>query len=755
MRARRLRRPLALCTGAAVVAAALLVDPSPAAGTGGGEPEQQVAVVTDGGIEAREVSRGELDALQDRGPGSVVTRGRTASPELATSVVDVGAPSYWGIGQRGAGQVIVVIDSGVADTFGGTLVGQACFAATQVGPILDGHCGPSRGDDQAFSRTCFDLGVCGPGDTLDPAAARPCSAPSTPRDCAHGTAVAAVAARGEPTPGVAPDAGVYAIQVFDPTGRSADFVDVLLALDHVAALADRGMDIAAVNLSLASSATFPSHCDTGPQPNSDALAFRAAFQQLAARGIATTAATGNDAKAGSTGLPACVSNVISVGASDLDGQVADFGNRAPTVELLAPGAREGNGAVVPLSIPGSPVSAWAGTSFAAPHVAGAFALLRSEFPKASVADLVAHLRTTGAPATDPATGTSYRTLQLRPPSQSLPAGALFPSSAAVAGTAWGVPGDYDGDGFDDVLAYAPGGVADRISFGGASWTPTTRAYSVGESYWPIVGNFRGSNADDILWYAPGAASDRLWVGATSRTFSSVPVTVGGSYLPLVGDYDGDGFDDIVWYAPGAAGDSVWFGGAGGFAAHPMSLSGTYRVVVGDFDGDTRDDLLFHGPGAAGDALWRGSPARGTWTKASITMGGSNALRVGDLDGDLDDDVLLYQPGPAADAIWKGGPSVGGGGPMAGFSLQAMSVNGSYAPSVGDLDGDGLDDILWYAAGSVADHIWFGRPSGPLASRTISVSGTYTPLLANLDGDAGHDIVWFQSAKPTTPVWWSH
>jgi hypothetical protein len=738
-----------------VLALALVAAPTASAG-GDGSADQQVAVVDESGsIDAREVSSTELRTLEAEGAGRVVTRGRSAAPELTLTVPKVGAPSYWGIGQRGAGQVIAVIDSGVAGTFGGTLVGQACFAATQRGSVLDGHCGPNGDVTEAFDSTCFSLGLCGAGDTLDPAAARPCAEPATPERCAHGTAVAAVAARREPTPGVAPDAGVYAIQVFDPTGVQADFVDILLALDHVADLADAGMAIAAANLSLSSTALYPTHCDVGPAPDFDAAAFRTVIQRLIDRGIPTTVATGNDSRVGSVGLPACVSNAVAVAASDLDDQMADFGNRGPTVDLVAPGAREGNGAIDPMVIPGNPVSRWAGTSFASPHVAAAFALLQSEFPKASVAQLLSHLRLTGVPAVDPATGGTYRRLLLRRPSESLPAGALFPASASVAGTPWGVVGDYDGDGFDDVLAYAPGTAGDRISYGRDSWAPAARGYVVSGSYVPIVGSFRGSGADDIVWYAPGTAADRLWTGASSRTFASSALTINGSYFPIVGDYDGDGFDDIAWYAPGPAGDSLWFGGPSGFTPRPLALNGTYRVATGDVNGDGREDLLFHGPGAASDALWLGTPTRGSWAKSSLSIGGTNVLRTGDLDGDGDDDLLLYQPGAAADAIWRGGPTVGAGGATGGFSPLAISVTGSYVPSVGDIDADGFDDILWYGAGPTTDAVWFGRPTGGLFSRTMSVSGTYTALLADLDGDGGKDIVWFQGARATTPLWWSH
>jgi hypothetical protein len=651
--------------------------------------------------------------------------------------------------------VIAVIDTGVGSGFGGDLVGQACFSATQQGSELVGHCGPDRDVAEAFDSLCFDLEICDGGDVLDPEAGRPCSEPAVPKDCAHGSAVAAVAARHEPTPGVAPDAGVYAIQVFSPTGKTADFVDILFALDHVADLADAGVDIAAANLSLSSSATYPSHCDTGSSADPDAIAFRAAIQRLEGRGIAVTVATGNDAQTGSLGLPACVSNAIAVGASDLDDDIADFGNRGPTMELVAPGTREGNGPLDRLEIPGSPVLEWAGTSFAAPHVAGAFALLQPEYPKASVHHLLGHLRGTGAPATDLDTGAVYPRLRLLPPAQGLAAGVLFPADGNVAGTARGAIGDFDGDGFGDVLAHAPGGATDRIAYGRSTWSPSLRSYAVSGSYAPIVGNFRGSSADDIVWYAAGSTADWLWTGDASRTFSTAVLVVNGTYLPLVGDYDGDGYDDIVWYGPGGSFDTAWYGGSSGFTTRSLSVAGVYRVAVGDLNGDTRDDIVFHAPGSAADALWRGTTTRGTWLKSSLTIGGTNELRTGNFDGDADYDLLLYQAGSGADSIWRGGPGVGGGGATGGFSPLTVSVNGTYRSSVADIGGDGRDDILWYAPGSTGDFLWFGQASGVPSSRALSVSGTYTPLLTDLDDDAGADIVWFQPAAPSTPVWFSH
>src|SRR5690606_3349344 len=132
---------------------------------------------------------------------SVLTRGQSVGTALAQSVPKVGATSYWDAGSRGEGQAVVVIDTGVNPAFGRTLVGQACFAASAtVGGGIEGHCGPGGGYEQAFSGLCCSLGVCS-DDVLDEPAGAPCG---TTQECAHGSAVAATAARHEVPQGVAP-----------------------------------------------------------------------------------------------------------------------------------------------------------------------------------------------------------------------------------------------------------------------------------------------------------------------------------------------------------------------------------------------------------------------------------------------------------------------------------------------------------------------------------------------------------------------
>ncbi len=735
-----------------------LADPTDAAAVVAGLGDASRSVEPAPFVSVR-VAPEELAALEHDGRvESVVRRGTTVGLAIADSVPLLGAPQRWTAGHRGAGKVIAVLDTGVAADFGGQVVGQACFAATEVSlGTYAGHCGPQEDVRSAFDARCFELGVCGGEDVQDPAAGRPCAiTPGEPhRECQHGTAVAAVAARHEPTPGMAPDAGIYSIRVFDPSGSTADLVDVYRALEHVLAMSEAGMDFAAVNLSVATSALFPKVCDDSPALAGAVQAFRFLVERLEARRIPVVAASGNGGQRGSVAFPACLSSTVSVGASDLDDDLAPFTNTGPGLDLLAPGADDTAPGQDPLDIPSAPGTAteWAGTSFAAPHVAGALALLAQEYPTSSVDQRTWLLRQGGVAVHDG--GTTYRRMALRSPAEVLHGGVLLPGAAPIGGTARAAMGDFDGDGLADVLAHGPGEAPDLISYGQADGTFAVRPHTVAGSYQPLVGNFRGAagGPDDVLWYAPGPAGDSIWEGQADRRLPPSPLTIDGTFVPLVGDFDGDGWDDVFWYGPGVAPDRLWYGGAAGFDSRPVIVQGSYRAAVGDFDADGRDDVFFHGPGAAPDSLWQGA-GRGAFTKSSAAIDGAHLPLVGDVDGDGSDDLFLYAPGPTIDLLWRGGGAVAASG-AAGFLHQALPVEGTYTPAIGDLDGDGRDDIVWHAPGPATDSIWFGQASGKPRGRNLAVSGAYQPLVGDVDGLHGDDIVWLGSGATTTPVWWSH
>ena len=330
---------------------------------------------------ALELSPGALAVLNTL--SSVITRveeDKLAAPMLPESVPLVHADEVSRADFTGSGQVVAILDTGVdkAHSFlAGKVVEEACYSANSNCP------------NGETSQT-------GPG------AGVPCT--YAPSACRHGTHVAGIAAgSGAAFSGVAKGASLMAVQVFsrftgancvgageDPCALSFES-DQLAGLEGVYNLRS-SYSFAAVNMSLGrgQSAT---NCDT------DSL--KVAIDNLRSVGIATAIASGNNGFTNALSFPACISTAISVGSTDdgSNGTIADavsiFSNSASFLSLLAPGR------LILSSIPGGLFANFQGTSMAAPHVAGSWAVLKQAKPSATVSEVLAALQATGAPITDP------------------------------------------------------------------------------------------------------------------------------------------------------------------------------------------------------------------------------------------------------------------------------------------------------------------------------------------------------------------
>ena len=305
-------------------------------------------------------------------------------PQLVESTALTGATNAWSMGGTGAGQTLVVIDTGVDREhpfLNGAVVDEACFSTTFV---------PSGG-------TYSSQTLCPNGRDEDQGTGTALNCDASIAGCDHGTRVAGIlAGEDESMSGVAPKAEIMAIQVFSrfegycgskPCARSWAS-DQIAALEYVYDQRDR-YNIAAVNLSLGGGHyTTPEGCDS-VNPASKAI-----IEKLREVGIAVIAASGNGGHADGLVSPACMSNVISVGSTSKADAISSFSSSASFLDLLAPGQN------ITTSTPGGGFRAGSGTSFAAPHVAGAFAILRSRNPNASVDEILATLLTTGEPLQD-------------------------------------------------------------------------------------------------------------------------------------------------------------------------------------------------------------------------------------------------------------------------------------------------------------------------------------------------------------------
>ena len=127
-------------------------------------------------------------------------------------------------------------------------------------------------------------------------------------------------------------------------------------------------------------------------------------------GIATIAGSGNGGEVGRLTAPACISSVVSVGATDDGDQVATFSNSASFLDLLAPGVSITS--AIPPALPEGPYTCAGGpgyatcdgTSMATPHVAGAWAVFKQQFPSASVDGVLATFTASGVQVFDPRNG---------------------------------------------------------------------------------------------------------------------------------------------------------------------------------------------------------------------------------------------------------------------------------------------------------------------------------------------------------------
>jgi len=180
--------------------------------------------------------------------------------------------------------------------------------------------------------------------------------------------------------GVAPDADIFTVRVFDDNGGFA-WSSGLIA----AALECEANGAKVISMSLG-----------GPLPN---LMEFFAYRELYNRGILTVAAAGNFGNF-LFSFPASYSGVVSVAAVDSEKERASFSQYNFQVDLAAPGVDVLS--TFPRSAPCSICEAIdefeygtiSGTSMATPHVAGVAALLFSAFPMLDASEILDAMQST-------------------------------------------------------------------------------------------------------------------------------------------------------------------------------------------------------------------------------------------------------------------------------------------------------------------------------------------------------------------------
>lgn len=217
----------------------------------------------------------------------------------------------------------------------------------------------------------------------------------------HGThAAGIIGARDDRTGvvGVAPGARIFGVKVLDDDANGTTR-ELLCGIEWVTSTRtdkDPRNDIDVANLSLGGVGTDDGNCG-----RKDGDILHQAVCKSVEAGVTYVVAAGNDHDDASTLVPAAYSEVITVSAmadsdgrpggeggspacrADEDDTLANFSNYGPAVDIIAPGVCIFSTLPTDSSLGSGGYGTLTGTSFAAPHVAGAAALYISKHRNAT------------------------------------------------------------------------------------------------------------------------------------------------------------------------------------------------------------------------------------------------------------------------------------------------------------------------------------------------------------------------------------
>jgi hypothetical protein len=318
---------------------------------------------------------------------------------------------------------------------------------------------------------------------------------------------------------------------------------------------------------------------------------------------------------------------------------------------------------------------------------------------------------------------------------------------AASDTSWGAMVDVNGDGYEDVLVASaisspPSSPPNAVGYvraflGGPSGLASTPATTLtdptgantGFGGIAAAGDVNGDGFADVVVSADATNNDqgRIYVFYGSASgLSTIPSatidgpdgteTFFGEEISGAGDVNGDGYADVV-VGTGTVVAHVYLGSPTGLSASPARTLnspaagvgfGNSVAGVGDINGDGFGDLVIGASGAnsnvGGAYLYLGSTT-GIATEPSATISpppgawvfGTQVVAAGDVNGDGLADVLIASQG----TVGSGGPVatayvfLGGTGGLA-TAPQASIVVGGIIPTVssaGDMNGAGFAAIV--------------------------------------------------------------
>jgi sRNA-binding regulator protein Hfq len=649
---------------------------------------------------------------------------RTGRPELLVSLPRIGMPNGYALGGTGNGQVVAVLDTGVETThtfLTGQTIAEACFSTTQG----------------TFGQVNGSLSLCPGGASSSTAPGSGANCNINWDGCEHGTHVAGISVglnsaplSGQPTNGAAKNGKLIAIKMYSEFNDTTDctgvrpcvlffFSDFIRALDHVFSIRNSlpgGAKVAAVNLSGGGGHFSPPNCDAA----SGSPAMKASIDNLRSVGIATIISAGNGSSRTQIGQPACISTAIAVAASRKDADiVASYTDISTQVAVFAPGG-DFNVATGPIlssvptgfnaaafgfscnytgSVPatGGSYCHLAGTSMAAPTVAGVFAAIRTVCPTKTVDQILNALIATGTSITDNRSSGTVTKPRINVDLAIQNLACIAPPPPPQACTLASHLGDFNGDGRSDLMfRRSTDGLISQYLMNGFQFLAINVLGAVGTDRTLVaVADFNGDGRADMLFRRVSDGMLSLYLLNGPQILAAQELGAIGTDWELAGvaDFNGDGRADMLFRRKSDGMLSLYL--MNGFQILQAQLLGAvgndFRVRgVADFNGDGRADILFRreSDGLVSLYLFNGFQMLGAQVLGAVGAD-FRLLGVGDFNGDGRADMLFRRTSDGMLSLYL----------LNGFQLLGAQLLGAVGTNftligIGDLNGDGRADLLF-------------------------------------------------------------
>jgi hypothetical protein len=314
--------------------------------------------------------------------------------------------------------------------------------------------------------------------------------------------------------------------------------------------------------------------------------------------------------------------------------------------------------------------------------------------------------------------------------------------------------DFDGNGYRDIVASSD--IENKIvlfRYSPAGWNPRTtiasnfdarqiRAADVDQDgLVDIVGV--SSYSGDVCWWKNNGTS-------TNWNQNYVDGALMGAYTCDVGDYNGDGHVDIV-AASKSQGDIVAYIAQNpfGYSWHRYPISSSYprpvSVATADYNNDGTDDFAVVSSSGGGNLRWYDYlDTQSSWVYHVMTGAGAQNIydiAAHDMDGDGYPEVMAASMGENR-IIWcKNREYLGENWetfPVSTYFAGALGV------SVGDIDNDGVPDVLGCA--HTGNKVSWWRVSG------FTTPSAVTSSILNIEPPNPGSVVWeYLYWSATTPA----